>query len=35
MNNLTRIQVIKNPNYKPAGLKSYAYLLNKCKSTCP
>jgi len=29
MATLTRIPVIKNPNYKPAGLKSYAYLLNK------
>ncbi|KAF2812043.1 aspartic proteinase precursor [Mytilinidion resinicola] len=29
MDSLTRVPVIRNPNYKPAGLKSYAYLLNK------
>lgn len=31
MNSLTRIPLIRNPNYKPGGLKSYAYLLNKCE----
>ncbi|OCL15005.1 acid protease [Glonium stellatum] len=29
MNNLQRVKVIHNPNYKPSGMKSYVYLLNK------
>ncbi|OCK90834.1 acid protease [Cenococcum geophilum 1.58] len=29
MNNLQRIKVIHNPNYKPSGIKSYVYLLRK------
>jgi hypothetical protein len=31
MNNLQRVKVIHNPNYKPSGIKSYVYLLRKCK----
>lgn len=26
----TRIPIITNKNYKPSGLKSYAYALHKC-----
>ena len=33
MNNLQRVKVIHNPNYKPSGIKSYVYLLRKCKYT--
>ena len=29
--NLSRVQLIKNPHYKRNGMKSYAYLLHKCK----
>lgn len=29
MNNLQRVKVIHNPNYKPSGIKSYVYLLKK------
>lgn len=31
----TRIPVITNKNYKPSGLKSYAYCLHKCAYTHP
>lgn len=31
----TRIPLIKNPKYKRSGLKSYVWLLGKCKSLSP
>ncbi|OCK73127.1 aspartic proteinase precursor [Lepidopterella palustris CBS 459.81] len=33
MNNLTRVKVIHNPNYKPSGIKSYLHLLKKYQFT--
>jgi len=29
---LSRVRLIKNPNYKASGIKSYVYLLKKCET---
>lgn len=32
--NLSRVKLISNPNYTKSGIKSYVYLLHKCKQWC-